>query len=314
MGERWTEPGWLTGAHAWIEEQLARAGEELTGPIEQPHVRSWSTVLRVPTGGGDVWFKANEPELAHEAGIVDVLARRRPDAVPPLLALDLESGWMLMTDAGTRVRELVEADRDLGRWLEIMPLYAGLQLDVVDDVDELLARGAPDLRLARLPGRYEELVDELADTLPAADLQPLRAEVGRVHALAEELDGFGIPDSIQHDDFHDGQVFRRDGRYLLMDWGDSCVSHPFFTLSVTLEGVLAWGPDDVENSVDTEPFRDAYLEPFRSAFGDRDLVAATELALRLGWICRTVNGMVGDSDVEGMLTRFRMYRSGFPSG
>ena len=54
----------------------------------------------------------------------------------------------------------------------------------------------------------------------------------------------------------------RDGKHLLMDWGDACISHPFFTLSVTLEGVIAWGLDDVEDSIDTAPFRDAYLAPF----------------------------------------------------
>ena len=68
-----------------------------------------------------------------------------------------------------------------------------------------------------------------------------------------------FPETIQHDDLHDGQVFVQDGRYLLLDWGDACVSHPFFTLAVTLDGVIAWGVDDVEHSEDTEPYRDAYL-------------------------------------------------------
>ncbi len=79
----------------------------------------------------------------------------------------------------------------------------------------------------------------------------------------------GIPETVQHDDLHDGQVFVRDGGYLFFDWGDSCVSHPFFTMSVTLEGVLSWGLDDVEGSVDVTPFRDAYLASF-SEYGSRD--------------------------------------------
>src|SRR5215213_6264095 len=150
MGERWTDPGWLEQAYDWIGAEVARLGDAVTGPIEQPHIYPWSTVLRVPTSRGDVWFKANAPQLAFEAGLVDLLADRRPDCVPPLLAVDLDSGWMLLADAGTRLRELVEAERDLSGWLEILPLYAGLQLDLIGDVDELLARGVPDLRLARL--------------------------------------------------------------------------------------------------------------------------------------------------------------------
>ena len=307
MSAGWTDPGWLAGVHEWIRAALAAHGRSVTGAIEQPHVRPWSTVLRVPTEEGDVWFKANIPDLWHEAGIVDVLAARRPDCVPPLLAVDLDAGWMLMADGGRRLRELVEADGDIERWLDILPLYAGLQLDLAPDAEELLARGTPDLRLERLPGLFAELLDELRGALPEAEERRLRAEVEHVHVLAGELAAFGIPETIQHDDFHDGQVFLRDGRYLLLDWGDACVSHPFFTLSVTLEGVLAWGVEDVENSVDTIPFRDAYLEPFAREFGDRDLVAATAIALRLGWICRAVNGWVGDQDPQQALARLRMY-------
>jgi hypothetical protein len=307
MGERWTDPSWLAGVDEWIGVALARHGRSVTGPIEQPHVRPWSTVLRVPTEQGDVWFKANIPELAHEAGMVDLLASRRPDCVPPLLAADLESGWMLMADAGTRLRELTKEAQDLDRWLEILPLYAGLQLDVAPHAEELLARGAPDLRLERLPALFVDLLEDLGDALPADERRRLHAEVEHVHALASELAAFGIPETIQHDDFHDGQVFLREGRYFLLDWGDACVSHPFFTLSVTLEGVLAWGLEDIENSVDTTPLRDAYLGPFARDFGDRNLVAATAIALRLGWICRAVNGRLGDSDVEQTLARLRMY-------
>ena len=308
----WTSPAWLAEAHGWIEVELERLGAAVTGPIEQPHATQWSTVLRVPTADGDVWFKAPAPKLAFEAGLVDLLSERRPDCVPPLLARDLASGWMLMADAGTRMRELVETESDLDRWVTVLPLYAGLQLDLLGDVHELLARGVPDLRLERLPGLYEELLDELADAAaPAEQLEPLRREVDRVQALAEELATFAIPDSIQHDDLHDGQVFQRDGRYLLLDWGDACVSHPFFTLSVTAEGFLAWGVEDVERSVDTVPFRNAYLRPFEGDFGDRDLVAAATIALRLGWICRAINGRQGGTGVEHTLTRLRMYLSGF---
>ena len=59
---------------------------------------------------------------------------------------------------------------------------------------------------------------------------------------------------------------------------------------MTLEGVLAWGLDDVEDSVDIAPFRDAYLAPFARLAEGADLAAASELALRLGWVCRAVNG------------------------
>ena len=271
----WTDPGWLAEARSWIDAQLDRHCIELTGEIEQPHVRPWATVLRLPSSAGNLWFKANHPSLAHEAGVVALISRRRPDLVPELLAADLERGWMLMSDGGERLREVITRERDLSRWLELLPQYAELQIDLAADADGLVVLGAPDRRLAALPDQFEALGR-------SPEHGPL------VHDWCERLGAYRIPETIQHDDFHDGQIFVRDDRYLFFDWGDACVSHPFCTLSVTLEGVLRRGLDDVEDSVDIAPFRDAYLEPFERYGSHSDLVAATEIAFRLGWITRAL--------------------------
>jgi hypothetical protein len=218
---------------------------------------------------------------------------------------------MLMADAGTRLREIVEQERDLTRWLEVLPLYAGLQVDLAADLDGLLALGVPDLRLSSLPAMYEEMLGDLRD-LPSPDRRRLAENVARVQELSEELAGYGLPETIQHDDFHDGQVFVQDGHYLLLDWGDACVSHPFFTLAVTLEGVLAWGLDDIQGSVDVEPFRDAYLAPFERIARNADLRAASGTAMRLGWICRAVNGHFSGSEAADTQVRLRMFLDGRP--
>jgi hypothetical protein len=304
----WTDPAWLAAAQVWIHEQVAGLGSVVVGEIEQPHDRRWATVLRVPTSRGDLYFKANAPALQYEAALVLRIAERRPDAVPPLVAVDLERGWMLMEDAGTRLRELVEQERTFERWLDVLPLYGGLQRDLADHADALVAVGVPDLRLARLPTLYEQLLHELE--LPADEAERAAANVPRVRDLCDELAGFGLPETIQHDDFHDGQVYVRGGRYLLLDWGDACVSHPFFTLSVTLEGMLAWGLDDVEGSVDTTPFLTAYLAAFAD-YGDRtELEAAATIALRLGWVCRAVNARQGNPEGANTAVHLRMFLDG----
>jgi len=131
-----------------------------------------------------------------------------------------------------------------------------------------------------------------------------------VAELAGELASYGIAETLQHDDLHDGQVFVHGGRHLVMDWGDACISHPFFTLSVTLDGVLAWGLDDEEHSVDVRPFQDAYLVPFRAVY-DGDLDAAAVVARRLGWACRVVNGHVPGEDAATR-ARLGMFLTGSP--
>jgi hypothetical protein len=315
----WTDPLWIAAADEWIHQHLERLGTAVNGPIEQPHVRPWATVMRVPTDAGPVWFKANAPVLAHEAAVVSVIAGTRPDLVPELLAADRERGWMLMGDGGLRLREIVERERRLRRWLELLPLYAELQIDLAGHADELVALGAPDRRLAILASQYEQLLDDGVEGLPRGELRRLRGLTAQVREMCDQLAGFGLPETIQHDDLHDGQVFVRDGRYLFFDWGDACVSHAFFTMAVTLEGVLAWGLDDVEGSEEIGPYRDAYLEPFGGYATRPELEAAHTIALRLGWLCRALNvhrlalGLersVREKHLEGVRIRLRLFADG----
>jgi hypothetical protein len=305
-------------AGAWIDTQLAARGAPRTGPIEPVHDRPWSTVLRVPTDCGPLFFKASAPALRHEPAIVGFLAGRRPDLVPAPLVVNLHRGWMLMEDAGVRLRELVAAERDVSRWLEVLPAYGQLQVDLAGAAAELLAIGAPDMRLAVLPARYEALLDELdagdggdgsatGDRPRSHEMRRLRQVVPLVAAMCSQLADYGIAETIQHDDLNDGAVYARDGRYLVLDWGDACVSHPFFSMSVTLEGVIGWGPDDVQGSVDLAPFRDAYLAPFAGILPAEALRAAFGLAIRLGWVCRAVNGHVPGVDAAPTWTRLRMF-------
>lgn len=304
MGEeRWTDEAWRAAAHGWIEQRLTGLGLTRTGEVEQPHVAPWSTVLRVPTDAGAVFFKANDDQLRHEAALVGLLASRVPERVPPLLAVDVDRGWMLMADAGETLREVVPRERSLDRWYDALDAVARIQLAVEDDVEDLLALGVPDHRLAGVPAGYARLMDEI-------DAEPrFRRAQGYVEELCAELASYGVPDTVQHDDLHDAQVFVQGDRQLVMDWGDACVSQPFCVLSVALEGVIAWGVDDVEDSVDTTPFRDAYLAPWAERLPGVDLAAAVVPALRLGWAVRAVNGHVPE-DGDRTLTRLRMFLDG----
>jgi len=283
----WTEPAWLESAHEWICSQLDRLGLEPAGEIEQPHVMPWSTVLRVPTSRGPVWFKANVPDLAHEAAVIEILAGRRPDLLPALLATDLERGWMLQAEGGTRLREILEKNRDFDVWERILPLYAELQIAAAADRDRQLAAGAPDRRLSVLPGQFEMLLGDRAAlaSLTEMELEHLRTLVPRIDAECRELEAYELPETIQHDDLHDGQVFVRDGRYVFFDWGDACLSHPFFTLVVTL-AVLAYRLELEHGSPELDRFRDAYLEPWTRFRPRSDLEQAYPIAFRLGVLCR----------------------------
>jgi hypothetical protein len=211
MGELpWAQPDWRPAATGWIETQLAAQGLMLAGPIEQPHVRPWSTVLRVPTAEGLLYFKASAPVLAHEPALTAALARWRPDCMPEVLAADPARGWLLMRDSGTPLRALIKADGHPRRWHTVLPLFAEVQMEMATKQDELLRLGALDRRLAVLPAEYERLLADTEsllldqpDGLPREAYARLRALAPRFAADCQRLADFGLPETLHHDDFHE---------------------------------------------------------------------------------------------------------------
>jgi len=259
---------------AWI-----RAHVEPSGPIERPHEAPWSVVLRIPTREGVVWFKENVPPLAHEAGVTQLLAERMPDRIVELAAIDVDRGWLLMRDGGTRLRDLPDSEAD---WLAILPRYAELQLAVVRDVDRLLAAGTPDRRISSILRLFRELVEAEATALSADELHGLRELGHRVDEACAVLASIDVPESIQHDDFHDGNVFVDAGSYRFLDWGDCCVSHPFATLRIPFEGIV----EDTTWSL--AGLRDAYLEPFTACAARSELLHAYDHAWLVAGVTRAL--------------------------
>ncbi|HUQ42318.1 MAG TPA: hypothetical protein VM052_07435 [Candidatus Limnocylindrales bacterium] len=277
----------------WAREQLATRGIAVTGATELIHDRPWSQVVRIPTGHGPKLCKTMFPPLAFEVPVTAALARWAPGLVTPVIAVDPARRFMLMDDAGERLREILERDRDIAHWTGIMLRYAQLQLGVAPRADELVAMGAPDRRAAVLVREFEAVIatDELltiagSHSSSPEELAALRALVPRIRAWADELAGT-VPDSIQHDDLHDGQIFIKDGVVRFLDWGDSNVSHPFYTL-VVLERSVANRFECEEDDPRIRRLRDEYLEPFTLVATRARIDACLPVALRLGHLCRAL--------------------------
>src|SRR6266508_1868020 len=210
-------------AEAWV-----RAHVEPVGGMELVHERPWGTVRRLPVAGGVAWFKECAPAQAFEPGLTAALAGRWSDRVPDVLGYDDEHAWLLLGDAG----EPLGFDGGPEPWMSVLPRYAELQHGEAAHAAEHLDGGVPDRRIATFPALYETM---LARELPLrrGDLARLRAFAPRFAELSDELAAQGIPETIQHDDLHGANVYPRGGTPRILDWGDSCVSHPFVTLFVT---------------------------------------------------------------------------------
>ena len=290
----WDEPGWLDQAVEWITAQLASHDWHAAGPVETVHKRVWSVFMRVPTDKGTAYFKAPAPPF-YEAPLTQALAHWRPDCTVPLLGVDLERGWLLSGNAGSTLRSIGQTPDQIDHWLKALPLYADLQIEMADHVDELLSFGTPDRRLFILPGLYSQLMEETdslriglelgltpKDYRSLLDLRPRFAE------LCGELDSFGLPASLAHEEIHENNVLFNGERYVFTDWSDSSVAHPFFTMIVTLRATSYWLKLD-EFGPEMMRMRDAYLEPWTKFATRKRLLSAFKLAYRLGMANRALS-------------------------
>lgn len=291
---QWRNLDWRNSAIQWIKSELAAHHLSITGAIEQPHVRPWSTVLKVPTSQGDLYFKASAPVLSHEVRLTQNLAQRYPVWMPHLVAVDPEQGWMLMKDGGSTLRSWVGDNGYLGHWLRIMTIYAELQIAMVEHQSELLRDGAFDRRLVLLPGLLESLLQDKAalllgesEGLTRQQYRQLLDHVPSFEQLCYQLSGFGIPESLQHDDFHDNNIFVHSKGYTFFDWEETCLAHPFFTMVVTPRSV-AYQLGIENNDPRLKPLRDAYLKPLELFAGRPALTEAYKLANRIGMVNRAL--------------------------
>ena len=292
----WARPDWRPRAQAWIDAQLAGLGLTATGAVDEVKLRPWSAVLRAPTSGGDVYFKANLPALANEPGLTRVLARIDPVHVLPVLAEEPGEGWMLQSDGGPTMRSRLDGHDDLCRWERMLGLYAELQMRASAHAEELLGAGAPDRRPGELRMLFERLVDAerglpaSTETFSGDEHARLGALAGRVEEMAAELDAFGLPLSVDHSDLHAGNVLAPGDTYVFFDWHEAAVTHPFFSMVVAMRwlahnhGVAAGSPEE-------RRLHDAYLDPWAEFGSVASRRAALDVALRVGTLTRALGWM-----------------------
>jgi len=239
----WARPDWHAEAEAW-------AGTELRV------LRLWplSAVLHGELNGTPVYFKAVFPLFHHEPAVTEVLAREHPGAVPDVLAVEHERGWMLMGELPGRPEWQVP---DL-RWAGAIRSVGAIQRAWVGRSGELLALGAQDRGLATL-----------------------RAEVaGRpeLERCLEQLEALGLPETLGHGDLHAGNFALGDqGAAVVFDWSDAFVGHPLFDLAHFL------------HHVEDERTRGALADAWADGWGEPLPPGALELAAPLSCVHQAVS-------------------------
>lgn len=144
---------------------------------------------------------------------------------------------------------------------------------------EIVALGCPDRRIEALANQIDPLFGELPryHGLSNDDIAKLRSLIPALKEACAHLARFPLPAALEHGDFWPSNVLLSQAGYVYIDWSDSSLAHPFFSLTLFLEGegippALTQLPDLATR------LRDTYLEPWATYAPPDRLRAAFELA------------------------------------
>ncbi|MGG5260661.1 hypothetical protein [Phycicoccus avicenniae] len=291
---RWEGAAWLEEVEAWLLPALERRGLTPTGPVERDRVRFWSVIARVETDGGRVWVKENAPSQSFEAGLVEVVHHVVPGAVPTPLAVDRDRGWLATADLGLPMWH-DDAAPPLEDWVGVLRDFGALQHALTGHEEAALATGLPrfpespddvEAWLGRLVAEVRAHPDGDPRRLDDAEAAAVEAGIPRLRNAAEELAASWTAPSLQHNDLHLGNAFRRpDGGAAFIDLGDALWTHPFTAARIPLwimANRLELDPDGPELRRAT----DAYLEPWTDRTDRATLRALLPAAHRLSCLHR----------------------------
>jgi hypothetical protein len=264
----WQQRGWLAGARQWIAERVGVI-EALT---QVKGAWNGSCVLRVETPSQTLFFKASPRSRPGEPAVIRALSPTWSPHLPSIAAADEERCWLLMHDIGGRQTN----SREPAELADAAHLMARIQIDQAADADGWLALGCPDRGLDVMCASLERLLIEIpsrlcdAGVIDAAERAEIASLVPRAESMCEKLASFAVPlRSIHHEDFRDGNAMRTAaGMVVLIDWSDTVVAHPFFTLQRFLwfmrppDGVRRHEIADGGDDACRRAIRDAYLDDF----------------------------------------------------
>jgi hypothetical protein len=232
--------GWFYQLRNWIDSVVEPTGLHLTGEFRQLNASPTFSLVRFETDGSALWFKAvGEPNL-REFAITSGLAQLFPHYLPPILATRPDwNGWLSSEVKGKLLSEVQEQEL----WERTAAALARLQIESIDRCSQILCAGARDLGsevLSKLIQPFMSVVTRLMEGQtkvppPVLDRKDLLALAGFLQSGLNALDATGVPETLGHLDLNPGNIVVSESGCAFLDWAETYVGHPLFSLEYLLE-------------------------------------------------------------------------------
>ncbi len=255
-----------------------------------------SIVNKINTSQGVFYLKQTPPMLFIESDTISLLKAQGCHHIPTVIAKNDQYHCFLTTACGdVTLRALfskTSIDIDLlGRGIIH---YASIQRSLENDIPKLIAFGLSDWRLDKFPLLYRKLIQEtdllIADGLSQKEILQLIQAYDFCVEQCERLAQYKIPETINHCDFQDNNMLisQETGEVSIIDWGETVISHPFFSLNTCLWNLTYFHnikPDDFQYQI----LRRVCVSSWLGSHEECDLIIAFNIATKLLGIFAALN-------------------------
>ncbi|AHE66781.1 aminoglycoside phosphotransferase family protein [Legionella oakridgensis] len=199
---------------------------------------SYSIVYRIKTTTDIVYLKQTPEALFIEAKTLTFLHAQGCKNIPELLAENGALHCFLMTACGDHsLRQLFQGQIDFNTLKQGILNYTNIQRLLENKVQALLSLSVPDWRLQKFASLYYQLITQesllIDDGLTRKEIDRLHQLYPLCNQLCEDLLEYTIPETINHCDFHENNMLldKKTGGINIIDWGETVITHPFFSLN-----------------------------------------------------------------------------------
>lgn len=272
----------------WATDCLVSLGYTIKQKPECILSTPWSSVYRISTSIGDIYLKQTPPALflASEPTIIKYLSEQFHASVPDVIAIYDDQHCFLMKDAGEPLRKTLKNKFQIELLCRAIKEYASIQRSTERHFEAFLGMGVPDWRLDKLPRLYDQMIRKTdflkAEGLTEDELHLLRSLSPQFSTQCELLSRHAIPETLGYHDFHDNNVLidANTHKMTFVDWGETAIIHPFFSLLTCLEQAATHHGIEVGNQW-YQQLQEACLENWSELSDNKHLADAFKLAGKL---------------------------------
>jgi RimJ/RimL family protein N-acetyltransferase len=259
---------------SWSREVIGVTNDKIFSQSKAIVKTVWSNVLEINTGNYPVYLKQTPPDLFIEA---DIIQKCRDlcgiHEIPEVIAVNKKLHCFLMKKCGdASLRTVFDGELDVDLLIQGLQVYRRIQKATALHVDAFLQVGVPDWRLVHFPKLYQDLIndEEFLKThgLEAEQIKLLQSAVHKIKELCQELSNYGIPECLNHSDFHENNMLFNNSKQevSIIDLGETAINHPLFSLAAFL-----YVPSNLYNlPVDSIAYKKLYETCFNGWLEDKE--------------------------------------------